>query len=152
MSSQELCLDANVFVTAATPSESGHEKAFRILSIIQKYQIVLYEPALLVFELGAAIHRKQMAKELTPSEGEQIIDHFFMLPILLQWQSALLQKATRLATTLSLKRSYDCNYLAVALSREIPLITFDTELIRKGRRIHKKIFDPALYLAKHPFS
>ncbi len=135
----EICLDANVFITAMIPEEDGHEASFKIIQMIQERDIPLFEPAIVLFEVISILHRKVSMGELEKEEGEELADLFFQLPLLLQWQPALMKKAVHFARELGLKKIYDCTYLAVAQAREIPLITLDQEFIKKSRKIFRKI-------------
>jgi predicted nucleic acid-binding protein len=142
----ELCLDANIFIAAMVPGEEDHDAALEVLRIVQENDIPLYEPAVAVFEVVSAFYRKTLLGELNPQESERLNDLFFQLPLLLQWQTSLMKKASKIAAELSFKRLYDCTYLAVASAREMPFVTLDAELAKKGRRIHGKVHSPASFL------
>lgn len=136
---QEICLDANVFISAFIPLEANHENSSKLIELVKTKQIILFEPAIVISEVVSAIHRKIMQDELVSDKGEPLIDLFFQLPLLLQWQAGLMKKSARLASDLSLKRIYDCTYLAVAMAREIPFVTLDDEFIKKGRSLYRQI-------------
>ena|SRR3989338_5441537 len=143
---QDLCLDANVLIASMTAREVHHRSALQLMKIIQDRQIVLYEPALLLYEVVATLYRRKISGEITAAEVEEFVDHFYQLPILFQWKPAVIQQASEVAEKLSLKRMYDCTYLAIAQLRNIPLITLDEQLIRRGRKCFPKIQTPAEFL------
>lgn len=143
---QELCLDASILVASVTPQEPGHQAAIELIQHILQHDIALFEPALVCFEVVSAVSRKNRAGDLTDDEASRVSDFLFQLPLLLQWQQDILERARRYARELSFKNIYDCTYLAVATGREIPLVTLDEELIVKGRRIFKQVYSPAEFL------
>lgn len=140
MSVREICLDANILLSAFVDSEGSHAAALEVLDWVEKNSVPLYEPALVVFEFSSVLHRKRLEGLIGQREMEQILDFFFQLPLLLQWQSSLIKKTLQSARHLSLRRAYDCSYLAVAIGRDIPLVTEDQELLKKGRRLHRHIY------------
>lgn len=131
-----VCLDANVFVASLMPNEEGHEAALNLMAFVHENGWPLYEPAILPSEVFSNIHRKCMEGDLSTERKEEAEELFFQLPLLLQWKPELLRKAGRIASKLGLKRIYDCSYLAIAMSQKIPLITFDRELLQKGRTLY----------------
>ena len=131
-----VCLDANVFVASFMPHEEGYAAALRLMELVHEKGWPLYEPAVLPSKVISNLHRKRMEGDLSPDRREEAEDLFFQLPILLQWKPDILKKAGRIAEKLHLKRIYDCSYLAVAMGRGIPLITFDRELLQKGRSVY----------------
>lgn len=149
---QELCLDANILVAAVTPQEPQHRVAKEIIQYVLQNSIALFEPAVLCFEVISAISRKNSAGDLTDDETTRISNFIFQLPLLLQWQQDILEKARRYARELNFKNIYDCTYLAVSMGREIPLVTLDNELLAKGRRVYQQIFDPAAFLTRQGIS
>lgn len=141
----EACLDANVFVAALTP-ESKNDLCLNLIKKIQGKGIDLYEPSLIVSEITSALYRKIRINEFSLHELSRALDFFSEFPILLQWQDFIARKAAEYAYQLNFKTSYDAFYLAVAMSRDIPLITFDKEFIAKAKTLYKKIFSPDDFL------
>lgn len=137
---KELCLDANVFISAMVVVEAAHEKALELFEVIDRHSVPLYEPAVVVFEFSQSLHRKREEGIVSQRLQDEILDFFFELPLLLQWQSSLIKRALASARNLSFRRTYDCAYLAVAMARDIPLVTEDQELLKKGRKIHRQLY------------
>lgn len=148
MMTKELCLDANIFVSAVIAVEETHEKALELFETIDRQTIPLYEPAVVVFEFSQSLHRKREEGIVSPRLQDEILDFFFELPLLLQWQSSLIKRALASARNLSFRRTYDCAYLAVAMARDIPLVTEDQELLKKGRKIYRKLYSLDDFLRK----
>lgn len=146
MGLRELCLDANIFLAAWSPEEPFQEVSLKLLRQIERHRIPLFEPAVVLFEITSVIHRKIHLKELSRELGQQMLDLFLELPLLLLWQPKILRLAERMATELSVKRINDCAYLAVASDRDIPLVTLDAQLLKNGQKFLRKVMTPELAL------
>lgn len=146
MPSKALCLDANIFVSALDPKENSHREAVELLTYIQKEGIPLYEPEVILFEVGTALHRKTVLKELRDSEADSLMNIFFRYPLIFQWESFLVRRASRIAKILHERGMADSYYLALAEKKKIPLVTLDQELIKKGRNVLPTIYSPAEFL------
>ncbi len=149
---QELCLDANILVAAVTPQEPGHLAAKEMMQYVLQNDMALFEPALVCFEVISAVSRKNRVGDLTDGEATRVSDFLFQLPLLLQWQRELLERARGYARELNFKNIYDCTYLAVAIGQEIPLVTLDEQLVVKARRIFKQVYTPAEFLSRRVVS
>ena len=142
----ELCLDANVFVSSMIQKEENHAEALKLLQLIEENNLALFEPKVVLFEVGSAIHRKRLLEDLTDGERDDLIDLFFRLPLLFQWQSSLMIRAASLAKEFSSRGISDSCYIALAERRGIPLISFDADLIKRGRRFYRKIYSVSEFL------
>jgi len=142
---EDLCLDANVFVAALCPEEHYHKEAFLLIQEIRKHARMLYEPALVLYEINMALYRKQKQGDLLAGDSQSLLEQFVRLPILFQWAPEFITLTHQLAHQLSFSHIYDVSYLAVAVARDIPLVTFDEELLRKGKKAHSQIFDAHNY-------
>lgn len=136
---QSLCVDANVFISALVVTEKKHGESLLFLKKILQKGFDLYEPDVVVFEVCHALYRKVSLGEIREDHSQALLDHFFRLPLLLRWQGALMQKTARLALKLKYQGISDCAYLAVAQAQEVPLVTWDEELIRKGRSVYPRV-------------
>lgn len=146
MPSKALCLDANVFVSALDPKENSHSEAVKLLRGIQEEGIPLYEPEVILFEVGTALHRKTVLGELSDSEADSLMNLFFRYPLIFQWESFLVRRASRIAKILNEKGMADSYYLALAEKKKIPFVTLDQELIKKGRNILPDIYSPTEFI------
>lgn len=145
----EVCLDANVFVSSMVPNECDHEASFSLLKRVERVGIALFEPELVLFEVGSALHRKTMMGDLNEEHRDLLIEQFFRLPLLLQWQPSQTIRASALAKELTFKGISDACYLAVAQKRDIPLVTLDTDLIKKGRKTYRKVYSVGEFLSSY---
>lgn len=140
MTIEAFCLDANIFVSALDVREKAHSEAVRFLTEIQKRHIPLFEPELILFEVGTVLHRKASQGDLEDSEADSLMEHFFKYPLILQWESVISQRALRLAKSLRAKGMADSYYLALAETKKIPLITMDKDFLQRGKKIYDKIY------------
>lgn len=139
MNVTEICLDANVLISRLTP-ESHSKECRRILDFIEENNIVLYAPALIVFEVTSTFYRKVLQKEWSLEEAYKGLDFFSQLPLLLQWQSYLMKKASLFAHQMNFKNTYDCSYLSVAEARQMPLVTLDQDFYKKAKKVYKHVY------------
>lgn len=143
----DICIDANVFLACYT-SEAHQEDCLNFLQRAQARMLNYYEPALVLYEVASTLHRKVVKQELDLEDSKEALEAFFQLPLLFQWQQTLLTRAANLASRLAMDTSYDCTYLAVAEYRNIPLVTLDQELLKKGRRVYSQVFTVSEFTKK----
>lgn len=136
----DLCLDANIIIAALSPDENGAVSRNLINQVLgQKSQI--WAPALINFEVSGAFARKEtlgFIKKIDTAESLQVL---FELPLLLMWNHDLVELATEIGRATGLY-FYDSCYLAVAVMKNLPLITGDKDFIKKGRKYYRGIFHP----------
>lgn len=142
---REICLDANVILSCLVV-EPDQESCRILLQQILTAEIDIYAPSLMIFEVASILQRKTYCTELSAREASDALNVFTNLPVLFQGQTHIMKKAFRLAQELSLKNTYDTAYLAVAETRQIPCITCDVELRKKGRAVYDQIFTPDEFL------
>lgn len=135
-----LCIDANIIIASTIPTETWNKPSKEVINFIFKENIILFEPAVVIYEVASAFHQKYFLKEFNSDECDKRIDYLDQLPILLQWQTGFLQKANDYAMQFSTKRIYDFCYLAVAEARNIPLITLDKTFLKNARKIYNKVY------------
>ena len=144
--SREVCFDANVFVSSLIKKEPHYEDSLQAMTVVQKEEMVLFEPEVVLFEFGTAMHRKKKVGDIDDSDRDHLIELFFKLPLLFLWEPSLMQRASFLAQQLSFRGLSDCLYIAVAERKNIPLVTLDEDLMRRGRKFYKKIYSVAEFL------
>ena len=109
----------------------------------------LEAPDLLLIECANILWKKVTLADLSPREVGDRWQLLLQAPILFTASPDLLDTALRIS--LDLKQPiYDCIYLALALHREIPLITADRKLVTAVRRkknlgIHVEILGDAAH-------
>ena len=133
-----LCLDANVLTKFLSKDESNENTVF-LFEFIEEHAYRVCVPALSHFEFANALAKKQNLGILSQLEINKATEGLFKLPLLLYWKIDLLNKAQSLVS-LGMPSFYDATYLATAILNEIPLITEDKELRKKGRRLYPDIF------------
>ena len=145
---QDVCLDANIFVSLLDPGEKYHEDSVELVKALKNELAVFHEPAIVIPEVTSAIHRKVCDGRLPPEIRDELIDLCFGLPLLLQWNAGVMKKSGHIASELSFKRTYDCNYLALAASSEIPLITQDVKFLKRAKNLYQRVFTIEQFLRK----
>lgn len=140
MSSNELCLDNNIYISYFSKVETL-PVIDELFLRIQRDHHVLYAPALLNFEFGQVISMKSNLHDLSDEDQQIALSLFFRLPILIQWNEDIMKLAADLVHQ-KIGSFYDTSYLAVAISRQIPLITMDKDLYKKARKVYQGVFLP----------
>jgi len=144
----DICLDANVLIACLTPEESQDE-CLELIQRAESRMLNFFEPALLLYEVSSTLHRKVRSGDITTKESMRALELVYQLPFLFQWQQSLMLLATEYARELKFDHAYDCSYLAVAAHRNIPLVTLDHELYKKGRRVYSQVFEVTEFTRKY---
>ena len=122
-------VDASVAVKWVV-NESGSDRA-RLLS-----QTSLEAPDLLLIECANILWKKVRIRDLTREEASTRLEMLLRAPVSLVESRPLLNSA--LALSLDLQHPvYDCVYVALALRRDLPLITADERLVAAVRKSPK---------------
>ena len=144
MTSQDLCLEANVFVSAFSPHAQYHQEALTFLQGLRQDKNgearMLYEPALVLYDVSQALYEQQKRGELSKLDHQDLMEHLNSLPLIFQWSPEVLELTHKLAAQYSFQNIYETAYLAIAMSRDIPLVTFDEETLSKSRKAYKKVY------------
>lgn len=135
-----VCLDNNVYIKYFSITESS-EAVDQIFQKLLKTHSMLYAPAILGFEFGKVLMKKGQLNEFSFQDQQQRLETLFTFPILIMWDDKLLKSTQEIANELNLYFN-DASFLAVSIKKNIPFITEDQELIKKGRKLHKAIFTP----------
>lgn len=137
-SENKICLDANVLVSYYCEDENRPEAA-TLMDHLTSRQYFIMCPALINFEITNALSRKERCKIINQDHSSEIVRHLFELPIVLVWQNEYLQESLKIQRE-ALPSIFDAAYVATAKKNDIPLITEDLELLKKGRRVYPAIF------------
>lgn len=137
-SENKICLDANVLVSYYCEDENRPETNILIDHLASREYFILC-PALLNFEITNALSRKERRKIISQDYASEIVRHLFELPIVLLWQNEYLQESLNIQRE-ALPSIFDAAYVATAKKNDIPLITEDIELLKKGRKVYPAIF------------
>jgi predicted nucleic acid-binding protein len=136
---KEACVDANVFIASLVEPPVDHP-CRRLMERFEHEGTVLFEPALVVFEVCSVLHRKCQQREISQRCMEQAQALFFRLPMMLLWQEPFMHHVAQVGRALSASMIYDAAYLGSAQERKVPLITNDMHLYRKGKTLYPKVF------------
>ena len=136
--STAVCLDSNIFVCLMSPDESNDviEDFFNILN---RRGCSFYAPSLMQFEIAQTFGKKERARLMTSDSVDDAVKQLCALPILLEWNESLLEKALDIYRQ-GFKSLYDASFLAVAMKRNIPLVTEDQEILKKGGKIYPHVY------------
>ncbi len=124
-----LVFDASAVVKLAV-EEDGHKE---IISLLADEANLVVAPDLMVVEVGNALWRKCIVKQISTSQASDAMAHVLRsFPNLApsQW---LVDRALALAIELN-HPVYDCIYLACAMERSATLVTSDTRLLAAATR------------------
>ena len=131
---QAASVDASVAVKWVV-NESGSDRA-RLLS-----QTRLEAPDLLPIECTNILWKKVRIRDLTREEASSRLPLLLRAPVSLSESRPLLDSALGLSLDLH-HPVYDCVYIALALGRDIPLVTADEGLVaavRKSPRVAARV-------------
>jgi len=125
-------IDASVFVAAARPAETDHAASLQFLEQIQQGQLSTTCPTLLLAECAAAVARATEDEAL----AEQVIALLEAFPGLtfISLSLDLARRAAEIAVHHRL-RGADAVYVAVAERSGSTLVSWDREMLQRGRAI-----------------
>ena len=101
----------------------------------------LEAPDLLLIECANILWKKVRLGDLSPRDAAVRLDVLMVAPVKLTAGGELLKSALELALELQ-HPVYDCMYVALALRRDIPLVTADERLaaaVRKRRKLAARV-------------
>jgi predicted nucleic acid-binding protein len=125
-------IDASVFVAAARPAEAGHAASLELLEQVAHQGIPTTCPTLLLVECAAAIARATDDQAL----AEQSLDLIEVFPglSLVPLSRDLMHRAAEIAIQHRL-RGADAVYVAVAERVGDTLVSWDREMLERGRAV-----------------
>lgn len=133
---QQIVTDANILINALTSEEEFYSKD--LTPKIVNPSLTIWAPAVLTFETMNAMGRKLLENRITPKLHDEVLETLYSLPLVLLWNYQLIKLASDIQKKTNLTL-YDSSYLATAIIKDVPLITNDKELIKKGRKFHNRI-------------
>jgi predicted nucleic acid-binding protein len=121
-------IDASVFVSSFTPTESAHQKSRAFMLTIREQSIPIIVPVLLLPEISAALARGQDKPEL----GLAFVQELKKLPntTFIDIDDGMAMLASEIAAKHRLRGS-DAVYAAVVIRFGTELITLDKEQLRR---------------------
>ncbi|MCG2786574.1 MAG: type II toxin-antitoxin system VapC family toxin [Anaerolineae bacterium] len=125
---EPVTIDASVFVNAFSPTEVGSDNSLAFIEKMQKDNLPIIAPTLLITEIAAAIARKKGDSELAISIANQVAN----LPnlMLIDLDKSLARLAAETAAAHKLRAS-DAVYVAVSLRFGTTLVTLDREQLER---------------------
>lgn len=93
----------------------------------------LVAPVLLRSETLSALQGMQWRKEISGELAEKGVERLLGAPIRLVRRTAIYQEARRIASGLGWARTYDAEYIALALAEGAALLTVDARLVRRAK-------------------
>ncbi|MBM4050725.1 MAG: type II toxin-antitoxin system VapC family toxin [Planctomycetes bacterium] len=138
-------IDASVFVSAARSPEPHHADSLKFVECVVSQAEDVFCPTLVLVESSAAVARQTDSPVLAAKTLAFIED----LPSsrFLPLDLAFARKASQLAMTYRL-RGADAVYAMVAQAVGATLVTWDAELLQRGRAV-VPVLTPTEWLAKH---
>lgn len=131
-------MDANILVAALCPDEFN-EAADTFLSRLLAHDFQLWAPPHLLAEVSNVLARKLKEKVISEGHLKEASGILYSLPVVLMWKEDVHEKAMRFHRE-GLGSVYDGLYIAVACLKNIPLITHDKEILKKGKKVHPRIY------------
>lgn len=124
-----IVVDASVWVSGLTPRDSYHAVSRNWLASQHSHKILFAIPIICLAEVSGAIARVTGYSE----DGEQVVEQILTRPNLRIYSidHSLGLEAAHLASQLRL-RGADAVYVALAQSLNVPLVTWDKELIQRN--------------------
>ena len=124
-----IVVDASVWVSRFLPEDAFHRASRAWLIETTTAAVALIAPTIMLAELSGAIARRTSNDQL----GYQIVQQIRQLPTLqlISVDDVLGQLAAQAASTYRL-RGADAVYLAVAQRLQVPLVSWDRELLERA--------------------
>ena len=138
--------DANVFVSAATPSEVFHADSDRFLTQVRGAGLEIICPALILPETASGIIRPTGSTIAAGLAVTRITTFPNLALIALSQEQA--EEAARIAASCRV-RGADAVYVAVAQEHGTTLVTWDQELLERGAAAVLTL-TPSDWLAANP--
>lgn len=120
-------LDASVFIATISPAERHHELARRLFERHPDTEPYLV-PELFRVEVIAALSRRGEPAAFVDAVDAIVQGPRFHVIVL---EAALLQRAVDVAREARL-RAYDAVYVALALTRDAPILTLDRDVVDRA--------------------
>ena len=121
-------IDASVFVSAFTPTETAHQASKAFMLSIRQQAVPIIVPVLVLPEISAALARGQNKPDLGKAFGQELKN--FPNTTFIDLDSSLADLAVEVAANHRLRGS-DAVYAAVALRFGTQLITLDREQLER---------------------
>ena len=127
-----IVVDASVWVGSVLEGDVHSVQSIDWLENWIRAERLIYVPALFLAEVSGAIARRTLGSDLASQALEEILQH--PLIHVHEVDRELADRAARVAIECKL-RGADATYVALALSLDVSLITWDQELLHRASRV-----------------
>jgi predicted nucleic acid-binding protein len=117
-------VDASVVVKWFLPEEHTE-----LAATLLNEHIALYAPDLLFLEVGSVVWQRARKGSVREEDARAVLDGLVGLDLNVTHSWQIAQSALSLALSTN-QTIYDCTYLAVAVERNVPLVTADRKLVQ----------------------
>lgn len=130
-------LDCSVYISWCL-QEGGIEKSSKILEAITKNEISV--PSLWIYEVTNTLNVAVKRKRITIAEAHQLIKDIQLLPIELDKPTNdNMLNMFNIANEHNLS-AYDASYIELALRTNLPITSFDKDVVKVAKKFGIKIF------------
>ncbi len=119
-------LDASILVRAVVPDQLYHREVRSWLATVTE----ALAPTLLPFEVTTAIRHLECTRTIAGETADAALSAALRVRVTLRTPSGLHLRAFQLARELSVSRTRETAYLALALTEQCPLFTLDERFLR----------------------
>jgi len=109
----------------------------------------LVSPALLWSEVTSVLNEMRWRRELSPALAQTAFDRLLASPIDRRTDDGLYRDAREVATTLGWAKTYDAEYVALARTLDVDLMSRDERLRRGAARLIRVITPDELVPPEH---
>ncbi len=127
MNIDHICVDASFVVRYLSQNNPDSIYAQKLREW-QEQNYILIAHTLIMYEVANAFHRAVIARQITQSEAEDLLEEAMALNINFYGDKDLHRDAMKLANLFRLSATYDAHYLALANRFSVELWTADTRL------------------------
>lgn len=120
-----ICLDASTVLAFVLPDEPLLDKAAALMKNLASQNIPICAPALFAYECNSVIRLRLYKGSVSEIEAQNARAVVTALPIELEYDAAIEDRAFQIACDYNQPRAYDAAYAAYAESRGVDLITAD---------------------------
>jgi predicted nucleic acid-binding protein len=131
----KIVIDTSVLIKwFKTRDEEYLREARQLLEEIERHEVEVHVPALLLYEVGNILLLKT---RLGPAALDEVVERLETLPFVVAPPATpLLKQALRLGREFSLT-FYDASFLALAVELDCPLVTADRRLFEHARSLQR---------------
>jgi len=127
-----IVIDASVWVSLLIPQDVHHAATSQWFQDVVRHGVKIFEPVILAVEVASAVARRTGDSAAARLTSEQLFEISAIEWLSLDRQLA--EASVEIASELKL-RGADAVYVAVARSRNLPLVTWDVEQLQRAASV-----------------